>query len=169
VLLALDFRASRGLALSPELARYRVLHFATHGFLDTDHPELSGLALSLWDDQGQPQDGFLRLQDIYGLRLRADLVVLSGCETALGQRLGGEGLLGLTHGFLHAGTAQVVASLWEVRDRATAELMERFYRALYRDGLRPAAALRRAQVEMWRQRPWRDPYYWAAFTLQGDW
>jgi CHAT domain-containing protein/Tfp pilus assembly protein PilF len=169
VLLALGFRARRDLALSPEIARYRILHFATHGFLDTDHPDLSGLVLSQWDEQGRPEDGFLRLQDIYGLNLRADLVVLSGCATALGKRLSGEGLLGLTRGFLHAGAAQVVASLWEVRDRAAAELMERFYSALYRDGLRPSAALRRAQVEMWSRHTWRDPYFWAAFTLQGDW
>jgi CHAT domain-containing protein/Tfp pilus assembly protein PilF len=169
VLLALDFRASRELALSPALAGYRVLHFATHGFLDAGHPELSGLALSQWDEQGQRQDGFLRLQDIYGLDLHAGLVVLSGCETALGRRIRGEGFLGLTHGFLHAGASQVVASLWEVRDRSTAELMERFYRALYQDGLSPAAALRRAQTEMWEQRSWRDPYHWAAFVLQGDW
>lgn len=169
VLLALDFRASRDLALSPALAGYRVLHFATHGFLDAGHPELSGLALSQWDEQGQRLDGFLRLQDIYGLDLHAGLVVLSGCETALGRRIRGEGLLGLTHGFLHAGASQVVASLWEVRDRSTAELMERFYRALYQEGLSPAAALRRAQTEMWEQRSWRDPYHWAAFILQGDW
>jgi CHAT domain-containing protein len=169
VLLALDFRASRELALSPALAGYRVLHFATHGFLDAGHPELSGLALSQWDEQGRRLDGFLRLQDIYGLDLHAGLVVLSGCETALGRRIRGEGLLGLTHGFLHAGASQVVASLWEVRDRSTAELMERFYRALYQEGLSPTAALRRAQTEMWEQRSWRDPYHWAAFVLQGDW
>lgn len=169
VLLALDFQADRDFALAPELKRYKILHFATHGFLDADHPELSGLALSQRDEHGEPRDGFLRLQDVYGLELQADLVVLSGCETALGRRIRGEGLLGLTHGFLHAGASGVLASLWEVRDRATAELMERFYRGLYQDKLSPAAALRAAQVAMWKERQWRDPYYWAAFTMQGDW
>jgi CHAT domain-containing protein len=169
VLLALDFRANRELALSPELGRYRRLHFAAHGLLDAEHPDLSGLVLSQWDEQGRRRDGFLRLQDIYGLEIAADLVVLSGCETALGRRIAGEGLLGLTHGFLHAGASAVVASLWEVRDRATAELMERFYRALLVDQLPAASALRKAQLGMWEQRTWRDPYYWAAFTVQGDW
>ena len=169
VRLALGVDASRDLALSSELARYKILHFATHGVLDADNPELSGLALSLWDEQGQQRDGFLRLQDVYGLELHADLVVLSGCETALGKRVRGEGLLGLTHGFLHAGATAVVASLWGVRDQATAELMARFYRALYHDGRRPAAALRAAQVTLWQERTWRDPYYWAAFMVQGDW
>lgn len=169
VLLALGFEATRDLAASPGLGRYRILHFATHGFLDTAHPELSGLAFSQVDEHGNLLDGFLRLQDVYRLRLNADLVVLSGCETALGKHLRGEGLVGLSHGFLHAGASQVVSSLWPVRDRATAELMERFYRAMFKDGLRAPAALRQAQIEMWNQRQWRDPYYWAAFVAQGDW
>ena len=169
VLLALDFKASRNLATAEDLGRYRILHFATHGVLDTQHPALSGLVFSQVDEQGKFQDGFLRLHDIYHLRLHADLVVLSGCETALGKSLRGEGIVGLTRGFFHAGASQVVSSLWPVRDRATAELMQRFYRAMFRDGLRPSAALRRAQIEMWSQRQWRDPYYWAAFIAQGDW
>lgn len=160
VLSALGTKATRELALSPRMQRFRILHFATHGVLDTRHPELSALALS---------QGSLRLQDIYQLQLRADLVVLSGCETALGQRLRGEGLIGLTHGFLYAGAAQVMASLWAVQDRATAELMQRFYRALFHDGLRPAAALRAAQRSLRSQPQWRDPHFWAAFVLQGDW
>jgi CHAT domain-containing protein len=146
-----------------------VVHFATHGILDTQHPQLSGLVLSRVNEQGEPRDGFLRLHDVYQMRLSADLVVLSGCETALGKNLRGEGIVGLTHGFFHAGAAQVLASLWPARDRATAELMRRFYRGLFHDGLPPAAALRQAQIEMWKERTWRGPFFWAAFVLQGDW
>jgi CHAT domain-containing protein/Tfp pilus assembly protein PilF len=168
LLLALDFEASRETVTGPRLGQYRIVHFATHGLLNSHHPELSGLVLSLVDPQGRPQDGFLRLGDIYNLNLNTELVVLSGCRTALGQEIRGEGLLGLTRGFLYAGSSQVMASLWAVRDRATAELMERFYRSLLRDGLAPAAALRSAQASMWREPRWRDPYFWAAFVLQGD-
>jgi CHAT domain-containing protein/tetratricopeptide (TPR) repeat protein len=166
---AFDFQASRELATSADLSAYRVIHFATHGILDTQHPQLSGLVLSRVNEQGEPRDGFLRLHDVYQLHLAADLVVLSGCETALGKNLRGEGIVGLTHGFFHAGASQVLASLWPVRDRATAELMRRFYGGMFRDGLSPSAALRQAQIGMWRERTWRGPFFWAAFVLQGDW
>ena len=169
VLLATGHDATRELVTSGRLEPFRALHFATHGILDSEHPELSMLALSQSDAQGQPLNGFLSLQDLYSLRLQADLVVLSGCETGLGRELRGEGLVGLTHGFLHAGASQVVASLWPVRDRAAAELMQRFYSSMLRDGRRPTAALRAAQIEIWKQRRWRDPYFWAAFVAQGDW
>jgi len=169
VLIARGFQASRELAISPDLGRFRILHFATHGFLDAQHPELSGLVFSQLDPQGRSRDGFLRLQDVYHLHLNADLVVLSGCETALGKNLRGEGIVGLTHGFFHAGASQVLASLWPVRDRATAELMQRFYHGLFHDGLPASAALRQAQISLWKERTWRDPYFWAAFILQGDW
>jgi CHAT domain-containing protein/tetratricopeptide (TPR) repeat protein len=169
VLLALDARASRDLATAGDLGRYRILHFATHGVLDSQRPALSALVLSQVDERGQARDGFLRLHDVYHLRLNADLVVLSGCETALGKTLRGEGIIGLTRGFFHAGASQVMASLWPVRDRATAELMQRTYRGMFRDGLLASAALRQAQASMWRERQWRDPYFWAAFVLQGDW
>jgi len=96
-------------------------------------------------------------------------VVLSACRTALGPDVRGEGLVGLTRGFWYAGAPRVVASLWDVRDQATAELMRRFYRGLLKDGLRPAAALRAAQVSMRRQERWASPYYWAGFVLQGEW
>ncbi|HEY2295692.1 MAG TPA: CHAT domain-containing protein [Thermoanaerobaculia bacterium] len=169
VLQALDFDASRETATGTALASARIVHFATHGFLDNEAPELSGLVLSLIDREGKPRDGFLRLHDIYNLNLNADLVVLSGCRTALGRDVRGEGLLGLTRGFLYAGSPRVMASLWPVRDRATAELMQRFYHALFHDGLPPAAALRAAQRALRRDVRWRDPYYWAPFVLQGDW
>jgi CHAT domain-containing protein/Tfp pilus assembly protein PilF len=168
-LLALDFRASRATALSPELAGYRIVHFATHGIIDSGTPALSGLMLSRVGERGEPLDGFLGLRDIYNLRLGADLVVLSGCETALGKEVRGEGLVGLTQGFLYTGARQVVASLWRIEDRATAELMSRFYRGLLVEGRPPAAALRLAQLAIRDDRRWRSPYYWSGFVLQGDW
>ena len=166
---ALDFQASRATATSDELSRYRIVHFATHGLLNSQHPELSGLALSLVDERGRPQDGFLRLHEIFNLRLPAELVVLSACQTGLGKEVKGEGLVGLTRGFMYAGAARVVASLWRVDDTATSELMKSFYRRMLRDGMRPAAALREAQVEMWKRAPGRSPFYWAGFVLQGEW
>ena len=167
--LALDFDASRSEALSDRLSAYRIVHFATHGIIDAEHPALSGLALSMVDRAGQPQAGFLHLHDLYNLRLNADLVVLSGCRTALGKEVRGEGLIGLTRGFLYAGAPRVVASLWRVEDLATAALMTRFYHALWSERLRPAAALRAAQLSLRQQRRWRDPYFWAGFVLEGDW
>jgi CHAT domain-containing protein/Tfp pilus assembly protein PilF len=166
---AVDFAASRATATSPELARYRVLHFATHGLLNSQRPELSGVVLSLVDEQGQPQDGFLRLHEIYNLRLGAELVVLSACRTALGREVRGEGLIGLTRGFMYAGAPRVVASLWGIDDRATAELMRRFYEGVLKGGQRPAAALRAAQVSMWKEGRWRSPHYWAGFVALGEW
>ena len=166
---ALDFRANRATAMSDELGRYRIIHFATHGLLNSEHPELSGLVFSLIDEQGRPQNGFLRLHEIYNLRLPAELVVLSACQSGLGKQIKGEGLVGLTRGFMYAGAPRVVASLWQVNDYATAELMKRFYRGMLKDGLRPAAALRAAQIEMFNQKQWSSPYFWAAFVLQGEW
>jgi CHAT domain-containing protein len=164
---ALDFKASRAEVLSSHLADYRVLHFATHAMIDDRHPELSGLVLSLVNAEGKAQNGFLNLQEIYNLNLRADLVVLSACKTAMGQDVGGEGLIGLTRGFFHAGADQVIASLWNVSDVATAELMRSFYRFMEIEGLDPAAALRRAQLEMMGEKRWNAPYFWAAFQVSG--
>jgi CHAT domain-containing protein/tetratricopeptide (TPR) repeat protein len=166
---ALDFQANRATALNPELARYRIVHFATHGFLDSKRPELSGLVLSLVNRQGKPQDGFLGLEDVYNMKLPVDMVVLSGCQTGLGEDISGEGLIGLTRGFMYAGASRVVASLWSVDDFTTSQLMAKFYRAMEREKMPPAAALRKAQIEMWRHTGWRAPYYWAAFQLQGEW
>ena len=166
---ALDFVASRATATSPELGQYRILHFATHGLINNQNPELSGMVLSLVDEKGQPQNGFLRLYEIYNLKLGADLVVLSACQTALGKEVKGEGLGGLARGFMYAGAPRVVASLWQVDDRATAQLMKRFYEEMLGHGLRPAAALRAAQVSMQSDNRWRAPHFWAGFTLQGEW
>ncbi len=166
---ALDAAASRDAVLSGQLRTYRVVHFATHAIADTRNPERSGLVLSLVDAAGHPLEGFLGLPEIYELNLDADLAVLSGCQTALGREMRGEGLMGLTRGFLYAGVPRVVASLWRVQDRATADLMSHFYRALWRDGLPPAAALHAAQRSLRRDPRYRDPYSWAGFVLQGEW
>jgi len=167
---ALDFEASRATATGGDLAGYRIVHFATHATLDDVHPELSGLVLSLVDEAGNAQDGFLRLHEIYNLDLPADLIVLSACETALGKEVRGEGLLGFTRGFMYAGAPRVVSTLWRVDDRATAELMSRFYAAMLGpQRLPPAAALRQAQLSLTAVPRWSAPYYWAGFVLQGDW
>ena len=166
---ALDFQANRAAVLNAQLSQYRYVHFATHGVLDSERPGLSSLLLSMVDESGKAQDGFLRANDIYNLKLPAELVVLSACQTGLGKEIKGEGLVGLTRGFMYAGAARVVVSLWNVNDQATAELMTKFYQKVLKQGERPAAALRAAQVEMWKQKQWNAPFYWAAFTLQGEW
>ena len=166
---AIDFKANRATATGGELSKYRYVHFATHGYIDSERPELSAIVLSLVDEEGKPQDGFLHAQEIYNLNLPAELVVLSACETGLGKEIKGEGLVGLTQGFMYAGARRVVVSLWNVNDKATAELMARFYRGMLRENKSPAAALRTAQMEMSRQKQWQSPYYWAAFVLQGEW
>ncbi|HEX8650273.1 MAG TPA: CHAT domain-containing tetratricopeptide repeat protein [Pyrinomonadaceae bacterium] len=166
---AFDFAASRATATASDLAQYRFIHFATHGFLNSLHPELSGIVLSMVDEKGTAQDGFLRANDIFNLKLPAELVVLSACQTGLGKEIKGEGLVGLTRGFMYAGAPRVVVSLWSVSDAATAELMTRFYRGMLKGGLRPAAALRAAQVSLINEKRWAQPFYWAAFTLQGEW
>jgi CHAT domain-containing protein len=165
---ATDFEASRATATSRDLSQYRIIHFATHGFLNNEHPELSGIVLSLVDRGGRPQDGFLRLHDIYNLQLPVDLVVLSACNTGLGKDVKGEGLIGLTRGFMYAGAAGVVASLWKVDDEATAALMQRFYEHMLKKGLAPAAALRESQLAMLKEKRWRSPYHWAGFVIQGQ-
>jgi len=166
---AMDFNANRSIATGSELSHYRYVHFATHGYLDSERPSLSSIVLSLIDPKGKPQDGFLRAHEIYNLTLPAELVVLSACQSGLGKEIKGEGLDGLTRGFMYAGARRVVVSLWNVNDKATADLMQRFYRGMLKEKLAPSAALRKAQGEMWQQRQWQSPYYWAAFTMQGEW
>jgi CHAT domain-containing protein len=166
---ATDFQANRATIVNGDLSQYRYVHFATHGLLDSERPGMSALVFSMVDAQGKPQDGFLRANDIYNLKLPAELVVLSACQTGLGKEVKGEGLVGLTRGFMYAGAARVVVSLWNVNDKATAELMTKFYEKILKQGERPTAALRAAQVEMWKQKQWQSPYYWAAFTIEGEW
>lgn len=167
---AVGFNATRAMAMSPSLKQYRFIHFATHGFLNDRHPELSGMALSMVNKRGGQEDGYLTLHDIYNLDLPVDLVVLSACLSGVGKNVRGEGVIGLTRGFMHAGAQRVVVSLWLVEDRATAELMTRFYsHMLGRNRLAPAAALQRAKMEIAANPRWRNPYYWSGFVLQGDW
>ena len=165
----LDFRANRSLVTSGELSKYRYIHFATHGYLDSSRADLSAIVLSLVDEKGNPEDGFLRALDLYNLNLPAELVVLSACETGLGKDVKGEGLVGLTRGFMYAGARRVIVSLWNVNDKATASLMERVYAGMLKTHKTPTAALRAAQIEMFKQKQWQSPYYWAGFVLQGEW
>lgn len=167
---ALDFGANLDAALAPDLSQYRFVHLAAHGLLNDIRPELSGLVLSLVDRKGRARPGLLTAPDVSRLRLNADLVVLSSCRSAVGREVSGEGLVGLTRAFMHAGSPRVVASLWPVDDLASSELMTRMYRSML--GSRkatPAAALRDAQLQVMRDPRWRAPYYWAAFQLQGEW
>jgi CHAT domain-containing protein len=163
------FDASREAALDPELSNYRIIHFATHAKFNETEPGLSGLVFSQFDDEGHARDGFVRLHDIYDLRLPAELVVLSACDTALGEEIEGEGIVGIVRGFMYAGSKRVVASFWQVADAATSELMNRFYVEMLTNGLAPSDALRRAQLYIMSQPKWHHPFYWAAFSLQGEW
>ena len=165
----LDFAANLNFVKTQNLADYKIIHFATHGIANSNHPELSGLVLSLFDNQGNPENGFLRLNDIFNLKLNADLVVLSACQTGLGKQVKGEGLVGLTRGFMYAGTPRVVVSLWSVDDQGTSILMSRFYQLMLEKKLPVSSALRQAQIEMLKQDNYKLPYYWAAFTMQGEW
>jgi len=166
--IATGFDASREKLERAKLDGYAIVHFATHGVLNSKRPENSGLLLSTVSPDGRARDGFLRLSDVYQLHIPVNLVVLSACRTGLGKDVRGEGLIGLTRGFMYAGASSVVASLWKVDDEATAELMKLFYMNMLHGGMKPTEALRAAQNTI-RQNPnWNSPYYWAAFTLQGD-
>lgn len=167
--LALDFAASRDTVTSAELSQYRYVHFSTHGFLNSVHPELSGVVFSLVNERGEVQDGFLRAHELFNLKLPAEVVVLSACQTGLGKNIRGEGLVSLTRGFMYAGAPRVVVSLWAVSDWGTTELMVRFYQGMLKEGMRPAAALRAAQLSLMSDKRFASPYYWAPFTLQGEW
>lgn len=167
--LALDFAASRDTVTSAELSQYRYVHLSTHGLLNSVHPELSGLVFSLVNEGGEAQDGFLRAHELFNLKLPAEVVVLSACQTGMGKTIRGEGLVSLTRGFMYAGAPRVVVSLWGVSDLGTTELMVRFYQGMLKEGMRPAAALRAAQVSLMNDKRWSSPYYWAPFTLHGEW
>ncbi len=167
-MVAKGFDASRETAMSPNIGQYQIVHFATHGFLDSEYPELSGIVLTMVDPNGVKTNGLMPLNDIYSLDLSAELTVLSACQTALGKDIKGEGLVGLTHAFMSAGSKSVVASLWKVDDRATAVLMAHFYDAMLQQGMSPAAALRSAKLKMMQDEHWNAPYYWAGFVLQGE-
>lgn len=166
---AFGYDANRDLAMSGKLSEFRILHFATHALNHPAHPDLSSIVLSQLDPAGKRRDGDLRLLDIRDLHLSSDLVVLSACRTALGTEIEGEGLVGLSEGFLHAGAARVVVSLWDVNEESTPDLMEHFYHALLVEHRTPSEALREAQRWMATQSVWRSPYYWAGFEIHGEW
>ncbi|HKQ75259.1 MAG TPA: CHAT domain-containing tetratricopeptide repeat protein [Blastocatellia bacterium] len=165
----LNFAAKLDTAIDPALGKYRFIHFATHALINPHDPDQSAIVLSQVNERGQPINGLLSAKQIHQLKLPVELVVLGACRTGLGKDVPGEGLMSLTRGFLSSGAARVMTSLWAVEDQATAEMMSRFYsRALGPKAMSPAAALRAAKVEMWRDGRW-GPYYWGGFVLQGDW
>ncbi|MBD2493059.1 CHAT domain-containing protein [Nostoc sp. FACHB-280] len=168
-LVKFDFAANRQAAINPEISQYRFVHFASHGILDSQRPERSGMVMSVVNEVGDVQRSLLSIPDTFNLKLSADLVVLSGCRTGLGKTIKGEGLVGLTGGLMYAGSKSVVSSLWDVADEGTALLMSKFYSAMLQKGLKPSSALRQAQLEMWRDPQWNAPYYWSAFVFQGEW
>ena len=165
LLVAMDFNANLHTALSQEMDQYRIWHFATHGLLDSKSPDLSGIVFSLVDQQGHPTPGYLKMQDIYGMSIRTDLIVLSACNSGLGEEVDGEGTVGLSYAFLHAGAKQVISTLWNIDDRASSELMAQFYRALLTDHLTPSAALRRAQMAMLKTKSNANAFYWAGYVI----
>jgi CHAT domain-containing protein/tetratricopeptide (TPR) repeat protein len=165
---ALDGDASQQWVMTSPLSQYRIVHFATHGDSNDQRPELSGLYLSRFNRKGQQlKDDFLSLSEIFNLKLSADLVVLSACQTGLGRNVRGEGMVGLTRGFMSAGAKRVIASLWNVDDGSTAQLMTSLYRKMLKEGLSPAVALRQTQIAMWKNQ--RNPYEWSAFQFYGEW
>jgi CHAT domain-containing protein/tetratricopeptide (TPR) repeat protein len=164
----LDLDASEENLETRDTNKYRVIHIATHGLLDAERPQFTGLVLSLIGNKNQ--DGFLRTDEVFNLRLGAPLVMLSACETGLGKEKRGEGVMGLTRAFLYAGAPTVGVSLWSVADKSTAELMTEFYkRLLASDTAAAGASLRDAQLAMIEGKKYSAPFYWAPFVLVGDW
>ncbi len=166
---AFNFNANYNWATSKNLNQYQILHFATHGFVNPDQPELSGIVLSLVNKDGKQIPGYLRLADLFEQDYPAELIVLSACETGLGKNVSGEGVVGLTRGLMYAGASRVALSLWQVDDKGTSVLMQEFYKQMLQENKTPSEALRAAQRKLWANPDWRNPHYWAAFTLQGEW
>lgn len=162
------FDANRENLLKLKTEDYKIIHFATHGKTDENRPELSGIVLSRFNEKGNKLNEFFRIHDIYGLNLKADLVVLSACETGLGKEVKGEGLMSLNNAFLQSGAKSVMASLWKVEDNATLELMKSFYGGITVENLTPSQSLRKAQLKLRQNPQTSSPFYWAAFTIQGD-
>lgn len=162
----IGFEASKERVKSKDLTQYQYLHFAVHGILSYEVPYLKEPALILAIDPASKEDGFLRLSEIYGLKLNSDLVTLSACKTGLGDRISGEGVIGLSRAFMNAGARAVVVSLWEVDDQSTGIFMEEFYRLLTQ-GIDKVEALKMAK-EYLRKKGYENPYFWAPFILIGD-
>lgn len=150
---------------SGELSKYRYIHFATHGIINDNYPELSGLLLS--QDSTSREDGILYTGEIYGLKLNAELVVLSACETGLGKIVKGEGIMGLTRGWIYAGAKNVIVTLWKVSDQSTVDLMIDFYNHLI-SGNGITYSLREAKLELIKNPEYAEPYFWAPFILIGN-
>ena len=167
-MIAKGFDATRETAMNERLGEYQILHFATHGFFDDEHPELSGIVLTMVDKNGVDKNGVMPLHDIYSMDLSAEVTVLSACQTALGKDIKGEGVVGFTHSFISAGSKSVVASLWKVDDQATEALMADLYPSMLQKGMSPAAALRAAKLKVMQDTRWHAPYYWAGFIVQGE-
>ncbi|MFL6331834.1 MAG: CHAT domain-containing tetratricopeptide repeat protein [Pyrinomonadaceae bacterium] len=167
VWLGLD--ASEGELESRDLRGYRVLHFATHGLLNAERPQFTGVVLSLVGNRGGT-DGFLRTDEVFNLKLGSPLVMLSACETGLGREQRGEGVMGLARAFMYAGAPTVGVTLWSVADRPTAELMSNFYQNLLAtQAPTPSAAMHAARLSLLARRETSAPYFWAPFVLVGDW
>jgi len=163
-----DLNASEDNLRARELTNYRIVHVATHGLLNTERPQFTGVVLSLVGNK--TTDGFLRTDEIFNLRMGAPLVMLSACETGLGKEKRGEGVIGLTRAFMYAGAPTVGVSLWSVADKSTAELMTDFYkRLLAPDPRSPSSAMRDAQVAMIAGKKYSAPFYWAPFVIVGEW
>jgi CHAT domain-containing protein len=169
----LDLDASEDNLDARDVSKYRILHIATHGLLNAERPQFTGLVLSLIGNKSE--DGFLRTDEVFNLRLGAPLVMLSACETGLGKEKRGEGVMGLTRAFMYAGAPTVGVSLWSVADKSTAELMTDFYKRLLTssasnpNGVPASAAMRDAQLAMIGGKKYSAPFYWAPFVLVGDW
>ena len=164
----IDLGASEERIDGADTANYRIVHIATHGLLDVERPQFTGIVLSLVGNT--TADGFLRTDEIFNLKMRPALVMLSACETGLGKEKRGEGVIGLTRAFMYAGAPTVGVSLWSVADKSTAELMTDFYKRLLSPDTRsPAAAMRDAQLAMIAGKKYSAPFYWAPFVLVGEW
>lgn len=150
-----------------ELKKFNYVHFATHGIIDENEPDLSSLILT--QNRKSAEDGFLRATEIFNLDLYSDLVVLSACQTGLGKLIRGEGIVGLTRAFMYAGTPSILVSLWSVSDISTANLMGEFYKNLIKNKLSKTEALRKAQLTLMSDEKYAHPFYWAPFVLIGDW
>jgi CHAT domain-containing protein/tetratricopeptide (TPR) repeat protein len=164
----LDLSANEAEVKTHEIQSYRVLHVATHGILDAQRPQFSGLVLSLVGNKND-DDGFLRTSEVFNLKLGAPLVMLSACESGLGKLKRGEGVIGLTRAFMYAGAPTVGVTLWSVADKPTAQLMTDFYQQLLGPNPSPSSAMREAQLVMISGKKYSAPFYWAPFVLVGEW
>ena len=146
---------------------YKYIHIASHSFPNFKNPKFSGIACSPPKDSSETEDGILFVNEIYNMNLKADLVVLSSCESGLGQLVSGEGLMGLNRSFIAAGTPNVLYSLWKVNDEKSSQLMIEFYRQILEGGKTYPAALRAAKLKMLEDEVTALPLYWSGFVLIG--